>query len=211
MLRGGVMQDSAPSELPLIAKMWLLAMTKEQERAVLMLRRWRGNSLGDWGKRGGRQCAAVIQSLPSPHIGTDNTSLQAKRSCNSFCTKSHLFVQRCTSLASQAKLQGTLQWWSSLQTMLNWVAAFIAWASEVPHVGRGQRTYCTQVSAFAWCWNQTGGRNVPALPPWLLPFSMFILEHKDSQDKQPGGDKESWCLYIPKSIPMYFVHGEDEA
>lgn len=159
-------------------------------------------------------CCDPVTAFTS-HMGQISTSLQAKRSCNSFCTKTYVFVQICTSPASQAKLQGTLQWWSDLQTILSWVAAFIAWAGWVPHVGRGQRTYYTQVSAFAWCCNQIWGRNVAALPPWFLPFSMFILEHfifcKDSQDIQPRRDEESWSLHIPKQIPKYFVHGEDEA
>lgn len=121
-------------------------------------------------------CCDEVTPLSSG-LGQTSTSLQAKRNCNSFCTKPHLFVKRCTSLASQAKLQGTLQWWSGLQTMLSWVTAFIAWAGWVPHVGRGQRSYYALVSALACCCNQIWGRNVPALASWFLPFSMLILEH----------------------------------
>lgn len=47
ILRDGVMQDSAPRELPLIAKTSLLERIKEQERAGLVLRRVWGNSPGD--------------------------------------------------------------------------------------------------------------------------------------------------------------------
>lgn len=47
ILRDGVMQDSSPSELPLIAKTSLLERIKEQERAGLVLRSVWGNSPGD--------------------------------------------------------------------------------------------------------------------------------------------------------------------
>ena len=47
ILRDGVTQDSAPSELPLTAKMSLLVRIKEKERAGLVLRRVWGNSPGD--------------------------------------------------------------------------------------------------------------------------------------------------------------------
>lgn len=47
ILRAGVMQDSAPSKLPLIAKLSLLARIKEKERAGLELRRVWGSSPGD--------------------------------------------------------------------------------------------------------------------------------------------------------------------
>ena len=47
ILRDGVTQDSAPSELPLTAKMSLLVRIKEKERPGLVLRRVWGNSPGD--------------------------------------------------------------------------------------------------------------------------------------------------------------------
>lgn len=157
-------------------------------------------------------CCDPVTALTS-HLGQISTSFQAKRSCNSFCKKPHHFVQRCTS-ASQAKLQGTLQWWSNLQTVLSWIAAFIAWAGQVPHVNRGQRTYYTQVSAFAWCCNQIEGGmylhfHLDSFPSLCSYWSTWYFAktpriYNLEEMKRVG-------LYIFQSRSLSILYGEDEA
>lgn len=139
ILRDGVMQNSAPSKLPLIAKMSLWLRIKEQERAG-----WYTGECGEIplvteGELGGKVayfCDPVTAF--TLHLEQITTSLQVKKSCNRpFCTKMYL----------QTKLHKTLQGWCDLLNIWSWLASLMAWSGLTPHQVWSQRAH-SEISAL---------------------------------------------------------------